>query len=136
MADIPPPPPTNAPPPPPPAAPQAYPAPPGYQQPPSPGYMPQPVAPTSGSGVNLGLQIVGARSSIIVGVIGILVPVLTAVLFGGTVVYFYVLPVFGIVYAIRAMTRGFVIGGAIGLGLNVLAGLASLTASGLINPGG
>lgn len=98
--------------------------------------MPKPIAPSSGSGLNLGMQIVGARSSIIIGVIGVVVPVLWAVLFNGSVFYFYVLPIFGIIYGIRAMTRGFVIGGAIGLGLNIVAGLISLTASGLINPGG
>jgi heme/copper-type cytochrome/quinol oxidase subunit 1 len=62
--------------------------------------------------------------------------VATALFFGGSVFYFYILPIFGIIYGIRAMMRGFVIGGGIGLGLNVLAGLASLTAAGILNPGG
>ena len=143
MADIPPPPPppADAPPPPPPPMPPAGSAPPPYQPPQgsyppaSPGYMPQPIAPTSGSGLNLGMQFMGARSSIIVGVIGVFVPILWAILFSGSVFYFYVLPIFGVIYGIRAMTRGFVIGGAIGLVLNIAAGLISLTASGLINPG-
>jgi hypothetical protein len=139
MADIPPP-----PPPPqeqipqhtPPAAPPQYQAPPGYQPPPSPGYMPQPIAPSSGGGLNLGMQFVGARSSIIVGIIGIVVPVVWAIVSGGTqTFYFYVLPIFGIIYGIRAIMRGFPIGGGIGVALNVIAGLVSLTASGLINPG-
>ncbi|HLZ93742.1 MAG TPA: hypothetical protein VKT20_00210 [Candidatus Dormibacteraeota bacterium] len=98
--------------------------------------MPQPIGPTSGSGLNLGMQIVGARSSIIVGVIGVVVPVVWAIASGGSqTFYFYVLPIFGAIYGIRAMMRGFVIGGAIGLGLNVLAGIVSLTAAGIINPG-
>lgn len=117
MADIPPPPP-----------PSGAPPPPG-----SPGYMPQPIGPTSGS--SLGMQIVGARSSIILGVIGVVVPVVWAMISGGSTFYFYVLPIFGVVYGIRAMTRGFPIGGGIGVVLNLLAGLISLTAAGIINPG-
>ena len=89
-----------------------------------------------GAGLNLGAQIAGARSSIIVGVIGILVPVVSAFIFSGSIFYFYVLPIFGLIYGVRAITRGFVVGGIIGVVLNVLAGLVSLTASGLINPGG
>ncbi len=143
MADIPPPPPpppSNALPPPPTAPPPYQGTPPqGFQAPmmppQSPGYMPNPIGPAAGAGLGLGAQLYAARSSIIVGVIGILVPVLSAVFFGGTVVYFYVLPAFGIYYGIRVLTRGVVIGGLIGIALNVLAGLASLTAAGLINPG-
>src|SRR5437762_5328195 len=88
MADIPPPPP-GQPSPPPQYQPPPYQAPPTYQQPPgSPGYMPPPIAPTSG--LNLGAQIRGAGYSIGVGVIGILVPVVTALFFGGSIFYFYV----------------------------------------------
>lgn len=138
MADIPPPPPppSNAPPPPPMATPpyQGMPQPP-VMPPQSPGYMPNPIGPAAGAGLGLGAQIYAARSSIIVGVIGIVVPVASALFFGGTVVYFYVLPAFGIYYGIRVLTRGVVIGGLIGIGLNVLAGLTSLTAAGIINPG-
>jgi hypothetical protein len=142
MADIPPlpPPPTGAPPPPPMAPPPPYQGlPPGYQPPSmppgSPGYMPPGIGPTMGAGLNLGAQIAGARSSIIVGVVGILVPIVTAFIFGGTVYYFYLLPIFGLIYGVRAITRGFVIGGIIGVVLNLIAGLVSLTAAGLINPG-
>jgi hypothetical protein len=114
-------------------------APPAYQPPPlppgSPGYMPQPISPTAGAG--LGAQIVGARSSIIVGVIGVVVPIVWAIASGGgSVFYFYVLPIFGVIYGFRSVGRGFVIGGAIGIALNLLAGLISLIASGVINPGG
>lgn len=86
----------------------------------------------AGAGLGLGAQIYAARSSIIVGVIGIVVPVGSLMITGGTVVYFFILPVFGLIYGIRAMTRGAVVGGLIGVALNVLAGLASLFASGLI----
>jgi len=64
--------------------------------------------------------------------IGIVVPLVTVMVTGGTVVYFYILPIFGIIYGVRAMTRGAVIGGGIGVVLNVLAGLVSLVSSGLI----
>ena len=142
MADIPPPPPSD----PPPGPPPAYPAPPaGYppqppgmtspQQPPpgSPGYMPPAIGPSSGGGINIGAQFAGASYSIIVGVAGILLPIFSGMLFGGTIYYFYVLPVFGFIYGIRSITRGFVIGGAVGVVLNVLAGIASLTAAGLFH---
>ena len=100
----------------------------------SPGYMPPGIAPTSG-GINFGRQIAGARYSIIVGAIGIVVPIVSAFVLSGSIFYFYILPIFGAIYGIRAMTRGFVIGGIIGLVLNLVAGFLSLTASGLINPG-
>ena len=142
MADIPPPPPPSAPPPP---LPSGYASPPPYQPPPlqpgmapppgSPGYMPPPITPTAG-GINLGAQIMGAGWSIAVGAAGIVLPIASAFILGGTVYYFYVLPIFGIIYGARAIMRGFVIGGIAGIVLNVIAGLISLTASGFINPGG
>ena len=143
MADIPPPPPPGPPPAaPPPPAPYA-PPPAGYPQqqgmlppqPPSPGYMPPPITPAAG-GINVGAQLVGASYSIGVGVVGILLPIFSGMLFGGTVYYFYVLPVFGLIYGVRSITRGFVIGGIVGIVLNVLAGIASLAAAGLFNSGG
>ena len=141
MADIPPPPPppSGAAPPPPMSPPPPYQGlPPGYQPPStppgSPGYMPQGIGPATGLG--LGAQIVGARSSIIVGVIGVFVPIVWAVASsGGSVFYFYILPIFGLIYGVRSITRGFVIGGIIGVVLNLIAGFISLTASGIINPG-
>lgn len=90
-----------------------------------------PMAAAAG-GLGLGAQIFAARSSIIFGVIGIVVPVGSLLITGGTFLYFYALPVIGLIYGVRAMMRGAVLGGAIGVGLNVLAGLASLLASGLI----
>lgn len=86
----------------------------------------------AGAGLGLGAQIVVARSSIIVGVIGIFVPIISVLVTGGTVYYFYILPIFGIIYGVRSMMRGAVIGGGIGVGLNIVAGLVSLLASGLI----
>jgi uncharacterized membrane protein len=97
--------------------------------------MAPPITPTSGR-LSLGAQLMGAAYSMGIGVVGIVVPVISAFLLGGTVFYFYLLPLFGAIYGIRAITRGFVLGGVIGIVLNVVAGLVSLTASGLINPGG
>jgi hypothetical protein len=128
-SNLPPPPPGYAPPPPPPAPPPGYAPPPqGYQ-----GQMPpgMPMMAAAG-GLSIGTQIIAARSSIIVGVIGIFVPIVTVLVTGGTVVYFYILPIFGLIYGIRAMTRGAVIGGGIGVVLNLLAGVVSLVSSGLL----
>ena len=101
----------------------------------SPGYIPPAITPGAG-GINLGAQLIGASYSIGVGAVGILLPIFSGMLFGGTVYYFYVLPVFGLIYGIRSITRGYVIGGVVGIVLNVLAGIASLAASGLFNSGG
>ncbi len=141
MADIPPPPPSSPPPPP-----SGYAPPPPYQPPPlqpgmtpppgSPGYMPPPIMPTAG-GINIGAQLRGAGYSIGVGAAGILLPIFSGVLFGGSVYYFYILPIFGVIYGIRSMTRGFVIGGAVGVALNLVAGAISLSiATGLFSSGG
>jgi hypothetical protein len=137
MADIPPPPPppSDAPPPPSMMPPPYQGLPPGYQPPSmppgSPGYMPQPIGPIVGLGI--GAQLLGARSSIIVGLIGVVVPIVWLIASsGGSVFYFYLLPIFGIVYGVRATMRGFVIGGIIGIALNIVAGAISLLASGVI----
>src|SRR5437763_1404247 len=132
MADIPPPPPASSPNPPPPPG---YAPPPPYQPPPLQPGMAPPITPTAG-GINLGAQIMGAGWSIAVGAAGIVLPIASAFILGGTVYYFYVLPIFGVIYGARAIMRGFVIGGIAGIVLNVIAGLISLTAAGLINPGG
>jgi hypothetical protein len=138
MADIPPP-------TPPPGPPPEYPPPaPGYQPPPpqvgitpptGPGYMPPPIGPTSSNGLNLGAQIAGAGWSIGVGAVSIVVPLVTAAFMGGNVFYFRILPLIGIFYAVRSIMRGFLIGGIIGIVLNIVGGIVSLTAMGLINPG-
>jgi hypothetical protein len=133
MADIPP---SNLPPPPPGYAPPPSQPPPGYAPPPQPGYQGQmppgmPMIAAAG-GLSIGAQIIAARSSIIVGVIGIFVPIVTLMVTGGTVFYFYILPIFGLIYGVRAMTRGALIGGGIGVALNLIAGLVSLVSSGLL----
>jgi hypothetical protein len=133
MADIPPPPPPG-----PQQQPPPYQPPAGYQPPPpaSPGYMPSPITPGAGGGLNIGAQVVGAGWSIGVGLVGIAVPIVSAFVLTGSIFYFYLLPLFGVIYGVRAIMRGFLVGGLIGIGLNIVAGLVSLTAAGLINPGG
>lgn len=130
MSDIP----SSPLPPPPPSAPP--PAPPGYQPSPA-GYMPPPIAPGSPPpGMPMGVAAVGglglmqqfggaALWSIGLGLVGIIVPF--AVGF-----YFPVLPIVGFIQGIRAIQRGRLIGGIVGIAVNALAGLVALFASGLI----
>jgi hypothetical protein len=135
MSDLPPPPPmppSGAPP----APPPPYQPPPGGMPPPPPGgYAPppqgyqQPMPPgmvAAGGGMALMQQFGGpAAWSIILGVVGIIVPFIFNF-------YFPLLPIFGILSGIRAIQRGRVIGGAVGIAVNLLAGLVALFASGLI----
>lgn len=63
--------------------------------------------------------------SIAVGVLGIGLPFFTPF-------YFRILPIAGIYTGVRAIMSGRLIGGAVGIVLNVVAGIMSLIASGLI----
>ena len=138
MSDVPP---SNLPPPPPsappPAPPPAQPPPPGYAPPPQ-GYapppqgyqqqMPQgmPMAVGAAGGFNFMQQFGGAAAwSIGLGVVGIIVPIVSNF-------YFPLLPIIGFINAIRAIQRGRMIGGIVGIVVNALAGLVALLASGLI----
>ena len=135
MSDSPPaypPPPSSMPP-----APQAPPPPPVYQGPAAPDYVqpymqqqqpyaPQPLAVGGAMAGGLMYQLGGpAAWSIAFGLISIVVPFVTNY-------YFPILPIFGVISAIRAITRGRLIGGIIGIAVNVVGGLVSLIASGLI----
>jgi hypothetical protein len=73
--------------------------------------------------------------SIGIGILGMALPVVTALFLSGTVYFFVLLPIFGLIRGIMAMTRGSVVAGIVGIVLNVLAGLISFTAAGIINPG-
>jgi len=64
--------------------------------------------------------------SVILGVLSVGVPILTSVA-GGQIVYFYVIPIFGLIRGIQAVTRGLVVGGIVGIVLNVIGGLISLS---------
>jgi hypothetical protein len=59
------------------------------------------------------------------GVVSIVVPFFTTF-------YFPILPIVGALNAVRAMQRGRLIGGVVGLVVNLVGGLVSLIASGLI----
>ncbi len=110
-------------------APQYPPAPPapGFAMPPEqaqwqaqPGYAP--VAVGAGVGFGLASQFSGAAlSSCVVGLITIIVPFA----FGWV---FYVLPIAGILAGLRALQRGKLVGGAVGIGLNLIGGLVTIIA--------
>ena len=134
MADIPPPPPGSmqGPPqsaPPPTARPSFSDIPLSAQVPPgAPGYMPPAGYSGLQSGAGIMSQFTGmALWSVILGVLAVGVPILTALTNGGHIVYFYVIPIFGLIRGIQAVTRGLVIGGIVGIVLNVIAGLISLS---------
>jgi hypothetical protein len=52
---------------------------------------------------------------------------------GGSYTFFYVLPIFGLIRGVQAVTRGQVIGGGVGIVLNVIGGIISLLASGILS---
>jgi uncharacterized membrane protein len=66
-----------------------------------------------------------AMWSIIAGVLSIFVPFFANF-------YFYFLPILGLYYGVRAIQRGLVIGGIVGIVLNVLGGLVSLISAGVL----
>jgi hypothetical protein len=65
--------------------------------------------------------------SVILGVLSVGVPIVTGLTSGSGVVYFYVLPIFGFIRGVQAVTRGQVIGGVVGIVLNAIGGLISLS---------
>ncbi len=101
----------------------------GYGMPPgAPGYGNVPPAgyPQARPGISLTSQFTGiAMWSIILGLLSVGVPVVSGLFMGGGVVYFYVLPIFGFIRGVQAVTRGQVIGGIVGVVLNIMGGLLS-----------
>lgn len=67
-----------------------------------------------------------AMAAVVIGVISIGVPLLTPV-------YFPILPLFGLWRGALAVRAGRIAGGVVGLGVNLVAVLVSLEASGLLN---
>lgn len=136
MSDLPPPPPPDSAPPPPPPPfqpPPGYapsPTSPGYAAPP-PGYtgqVPPPYMPVAavGAGGALMSQFGGAAAwSIGLGIVSIVVPIVSNF-------YFPIMPIIGALNGVRAIQRGRVVGGIVGLVLNGIGGLVALIASGLI----
>jgi hypothetical protein len=91
------------------------------------GYVPPTGYPTTRPGISLMSQFTGmALWSIILGLLSVGVPVVSGLFTGGGVVYFYVLPIFGLIRGVQAVTRGQVIGGIVGIVLNIMGGLLSL----------
>lgn len=79
-------------------------------------------------GVSIMSQFTGiALWSVILGVVAVGVPLVTGLTSSGHVVYFYIIPIFGLIRGIQAVTRGQVIGGIVGIVLNVIGGLISLS---------
>jgi len=80
----------------------------------------------AGAGIGLMSQFTGAAAwSIGFGLVSIIVPFVTSF-------YFPILPIFGLLNGIRAIQRGKIIGGIVGIVLNVVGGIVSLISSGLI----
>jgi uncharacterized membrane protein len=103
---------------------------PGYGMPPGApgyGYVPPTGYPTAKPAVSIMSQFSGyAMWSIILGVVSVGVPIVTGLMSGGGAYYFYILPIFGFVRGVQAATRGQVIGGIVGIVLNIMGGLLSL----------
>jgi hypothetical protein len=138
MSDLPPPPPPGSAPPPPFQPPPGYlppPAdipPPGYSlQAPPPGYtgqVPPPYMPVAAVGASGALmsQFGGAALwSIGLGIVSIVVPFVSNF-------YFPIMPIIGALNGVRAIQRGRVIGGIVGLVLNGIGGIVALIFSGVI----
>ena len=99
------------------------------QQQQQPAYSPQPMAVGGAMAGGIMYQLGGpAAWSIGFGLVSIIVPFA----FNR---YFPLLPIAGVISAIRAIQRGRVVGGIIGIAVNVVGGLVSLLASGLIGGG-
>jgi len=93
---------------------------PGYGNVPPAGY------PQARPGISLTSQFTGiAMWSIILGLLSVGVPIVTGLFMGGGIVYFYILPIFGFIRGVQAATRGQVIGGIVGIVLNIMGGLLS-----------
>ena len=118
-----------------------------YQPPAQPSYSDIPYAPPAGApgyvppssysplqtGAGIMSQFRGmAAWSVILGVVSVGVPIATGLTTGASYTFFYVLPIFGLIRGVQAVTRGQVIGGIVGIVLNVIGGLISLASSGIL----
>ena len=127
MADIPPPPPGTPTPGQPPASPSYSDIPYG-PAPGTPGYVPPAGYSPLRTGAGVMSQFRGmALWSVILGLLSVGVPILTGLTSNGHIVYFYVIPIFGFIRGVQAVTRGQVIGGIAGIVLNAIGGLISFT---------
>jgi hypothetical protein len=96
---------------------------PGMQRP---GMPVMPVAVAAAGRISLGQQFGGAAAwSIGFGIISIAVPLFSTF-------YFPIMPIIGFINAVRAIQRGRLIGGIVGMVLNAIGGVIALIASGLI----
>lgn len=118
------PPPPSSPPPPPPFEPPAGYAPPPIVPPGSPGQVPPPYLPTAAAGAGLGLAYQFSGDALWSVGFGLASTILPFVL---NYVFFF-LPLLGIFYGVRAIMRGRMIGGIVGIVLNVIGGIITLIA--------
>jgi hypothetical protein len=96
--------------------------------PPAPGTPAPPMTPVTypAAGFSFAQQFGGAAAwSIGLGVVSIVVPLFATF-------YFPILPIIGFINAIRAIQRGRLIGGIVGIAVNAVGGLVALFASGLL----
>jgi hypothetical protein len=96
----------------------------------APGYgnVPPGAYPQARPGISLTSQFTGlAMWSIILGLVSVGVPIVSGLVGNGSVVFFYILPIFGFIRGVQAVTRGQVIGGIVGIVLNILGGIISAT---------
>jgi hypothetical protein len=95
--------------------------------------MPPTGLPGTRPAVNIASQFSGmALWSIILGLLSVGVPLATGIFSGGSAFYFYILPIFGFIRGVQAITRGQMIGGIVGIVLNILGGFMSLIAAGVL----
>ena len=90
--------------------------------------MPRPSTGMAAVGVGgLSLQQFGGAAawSIGFGLVSIIVPIVSNF-------YFPIMPIIGLINGVRAITRGRVIGGVVGICLNIVGGLVALIASGIL----
>jgi hypothetical protein len=101
----------------------------GYGMPPgAPGYgnVPPGAYPQTRPGISLMSQFTGiAMWSIILGLLSVGVPLVSGLMGNGSITVFYILPIFGFIRGVQAVTRGQMIGGIVGIVLNIMGGLLS-----------
>jgi hypothetical protein len=73
--------------------------------------------------------------SIGIGILGMALPIVTSLIFSGTTYFFVLLPLFGLIRGAQAVAQGARTSGITGIVLNLVAGLVTLTAAGVVSIG-
>src|SRR5712692_9494037 len=90
------------------------------QPPPPPPPGPPPALPVAADDAESAIGVYRGVQSIGIGLLGIALPVVTGLFFSGKVYFFVLLPIFGLIRAFNAITRGSLIAGWIGVALNLI----------------